>query len=217
MNNIRISLDILKLTEYQEGLFGVDINYENDVKYKDDIQILQKYAKNINEINIIIDFFHPSNFVHYFTTINSDIALLQNLSICNILLNVNCKYKHNIYTNYDKIVNINSKSIFYIFNDNMLFLIYKNNDNINSSIKYLNIMNINEDNINFLNNLPINIEYLHISSIGYYIDIFDNFNLPINLKKLKITLITFIIKPINLNIKLPFGCKLKINYIDYNT
>lgn len=223
----RFNLEILKIIENENSLFdtdkkyenniiyifGIDIKYVNNIKYEDDIQILTKYAESIIEININIEFFHSHNLLYYFTDIN--LAILQNLSICNIILD-NSIYKHTIQSNYDTNVYKNSESLYYIYKDKMSFVIYKNNDNITSDIKYLNIMNINKNNIYLLNNLPINIEYLHISSDGYYLDKFDNLNLPINLKKLKITLITLIVKDIDFNIKLPFGCKFKKNYIDYN-
>ena len=197
-----LNLNTIKLSKIQDGLFGVDINYEDDIN--DNIHILQKYKENINEINItkMVYDMHHSELFDYFKDINCKIALLQNLSIIYMNDEMDVISSYDIYSS--------SNNLCYIYEDKMTFFIYKSNDDIKSSIIFLNIMNINKDNTNLLNNLPPNIEYLHISSYTYD---FDNLNLPINLKKFTITLINN--EHNNFNIKLPFGCDFEYNYIMY--
>jgi len=213
MTRKHYDLHTLKMDNNLVGLFGIDmlstdnihnINYIDDNDNNNDMHILEKYKENINEINVFFDTYDIafSGLCDYIRDIDCKIALLQNLSI------ISAHDKVNIISCYE-IYNLHKK-LCYIYEDKMTFFIYKSNDEIVSDIKYLNIMNINKNNINLLNNLPLNIEYLHISSRD---DNFDNLNLPLNLKKLTITLIDNEYN--NFNIKLPFGCEFECNYIMY--
>lgn len=169
------------------------------------MKILEIYKDNITEINITIRNIYDmarTGISNYINNINCKIALLHNLSI------IYMHDKMDIVSNWD--IYNNSPNLYYIYEDKMSFFIYKSNDTIKPSIKYLNITNINKDNLHLLNNLPLNIEYLHISSYENY---YDNLNFPINLKQIKITLINNEFN--DFNIKLPFGCELVTNKIIY--
>jgi hypothetical protein len=189
--------------EKYDGFFGLDLLYEEDID--DNFPILEKHKENINEINITIKNAYDANYSgmeNYISYLTDKIAVLQNLSI------IHLNNEMDIVSNYD--IYLFSKNIYYIYEDQMIYFVYKNNLDINPDIKHLNIMNINEDNCHLLNDLPINIEYLHISS---YENHYDNLNLPINLKKITITLINNDFN--NYKIKLPFGCELVTNNIIY--
>ena len=82
---------------------------------------------------------------------------------------------------------------------------------IDKNIKYLNIIDIN--NFNILNNLPLNLKKLHVSIFNKYSNKINITNLPLSLKKLSITCIHHFKKMDESKIKLPFGCKLEIKYI----
>lgn len=74
-------------------------------------------------------------------------------------------------------------------------------------------MNVDDQQVNFINNLPYNIEFLHLSCTNY--ECLKNMtNLPITLKQLNITIKT---QNPNLHVdfsylKIPFGCEFEQNY-----
>lgn len=101
--------------------------------------------------------------------------------------------------------------LYYIFNEFMIIFYCNEKTLIDKNIKYLNIIDIN--NFNILNNLPLNLKKLHVSIFNKYSNKINITNLPLSLKKLSITCIHHFKKMDESKIKLPFGCKLEIKYI----
>lgn len=202
-----LNTDIIN-TDIINKVQAVEINIdEYDIETEDIFNTICKYS-NIREIILktTYDFNPLSQNIHIF---NNKIALMQNLA------EIEIEYPNTRSSLIDELLGIVNHK--YIYNDCMLFTKIIIKEDIPENITKLNIININEATIQLLNNLPDNIEYLHLSTCILNNNIFKNLNLPITLKKLSITLISYDeIYSFDVNkIKLPFNCQIIINKIIY--
>jgi hypothetical protein len=211
-----------KQYEYDElnKIDEIDYNKVTIVRINDDINDIQKEDiydsiyrfKNIKEIifnnkicNISLsgigDVYLQNN------SFSNKIALFKKLS------NIEVEFSDCRFIFYEMMTNYN---LYYVYNNYMLIINWINSENLPNNITHLNIININDTHMEFINNLPNHIEKLHLSCVNY--DCLINItNLPITLRKLSITIITH---DSNLrmdysNIKIPFSCKFENDYIVY--
>lgn len=206
-------LEKLNETEF-ETVGSVKINLE-DYNISDDYiyNNLLKF-KNLREIifeDILFDddVTNIHNLYLQNMSFNSKIALLNKLS--NIEVEFNCSRL--LFT--DNFITDNN--LYYIYKNHMLFIKWNKEEHIPENITHLNVMNVNDQQVNFINNLPDNIEYLHLACLDYRC-LKNITNLPITLKNLSITMLTndflFSYDKVDLSkLKIPFACKLEYDYI----
>jgi len=204
-----LELEKLNKTEYEKVTSVIIDDYNSffDIMEK---EILLKF-KNIKEIIFIIHNFDDtfSNIINDFLqndSFNSKIALLNKLSN----MEIEFDFSRFSFTDTSK----NTSNLYYIYKNHMFFINWNFKQEIQENITYLNIMNVDDQQINFINNLHNNIEYLHLSCANYKC-LKNITNLPITLKTLSITVLT---NDNLLNIdfsylKMPFDCKLEYDYI----
>lgn len=105
-------------------------------------------------------------------------------------------------------------NLYYICENHMLFINWNKEEVIPENITHFNVMNFDEKQVNFINNLPHTIEYLHLACVDYRC-LKNIANLPITLKSLSITVLTndHLLNVDFSNLKIPFNCKLEYDYI----
>lgn len=92
---------------------------------------------------------------------NNKIALLNKLS------SVEIEFDSARFT-FDNSCSTSTENLYYIYNDHMLIVDWNNKKEIIPEyINYLNILYITDKHLELINNLPNNIEYLHISCMDY--------------------------------------------------
>lgn len=204
-----LELEKLNETEYEKVASVIIDDYNSffDIMEK---EILLKF-KNIKEIIFIIHNFDDTftNIINDFlqnNSFNSKIALLNKLSN----MEIEFDFSRFSFTDTSK----NTSNLYYIYKNHMFFINWNFKQEIQENITHLNIMNVEDQQINFINNLHNNIEYLHLSCANY--GCLKNItNLPITLKTLSITVLTndHLLNVDFSNLKIPFDCKLEYDYI----
>jgi hypothetical protein len=199
----KVNIDELEKNDFDEPVNVVELNYNESNEINRFCSIPIEKIKDIKEIYV-------SRKIHsmieeikdHFT---NKIALLQKLSTIQIgdsyeiaILEIDKPEATFINTEYALITNCNPEIT------------------IPPNIKYLNILGISELNVNVLNNLPYNIETLHISTWNKNC-LCKIKNLQPALKKFSVTLISYNPQDIidDIAIKIPFGCEFSFDYILY--
>jgi len=162
---------------------------------------------NVRELVLNTNYYETDSTVDIFSNFNNKIALLQSLSEIEIDF-TDARYS---------ISQCNSlKNIKYMYEDSLTYVYLKYPIDVPPNIKYLNIIDINKNNVDLLNYLGENIVNIHISCADYFC-LNKIINLPVTLKNMNITIITNDenLKIDDTIIKLPFACELQINYIVY--
>lgn len=183
--------------------------------YDDFFDIMEKETllkfKNIKEIIL-----KKPNFDNTFTNMinrflqndsfNNKIALFEKLSNIEIRFD----FSRMCFIDTDTI----TYNLYYIHKNHMFFINWKFKQQIPENITHLNIMNVRDEQVNFINNLPFDIEYLHLSCAKFNC-LKNIMNLPITLKKLNITILTnnHLLNVDLSDMKIPFDCEFEYDYI----
>ena len=189
----------------QVKIVEIDVN-KYDTSSEEIINELIKCA-NIRELVLNTNNYDTYSVADVFLNFNNKIALLQNLSEIEIDF-TDARYS---ISQCGSLENIK-----YTYENSLTYFYLKYPIDILPNIKYLNIISINKNNVDLLNYLPENIYNIHISCADYFC--LDKIkNLPVTLKNMNITIITNNenLKIDDTIVKLPFACKLQIDYIVY--
>jgi hypothetical protein len=220
---IKIKKNYTNLSSISIETRGKDINNTIDIiaKYSKKIKIISitsyddtpKILFHLEESKYDDNTYYFTHFPTNFKMFNNNIALLQNLGNISIWAN------YRVINLFDYKITENIK---YIYEDKMLYLVFKNIETIPSNIKFLNIININNDNVHLLNNLPETIKTLHISTIEP-LCLYKINNLSYKLEKFDIIIFNDIShRKVNnykdkFNsslIKIPFNCKFSCEWFN---
>lgn len=189
----------------QVKIVEIDVN-KYDTSSEEIINELIKCA-NIRELVLNTNNYDTYSVADVFLNFNNKIALLQNLSEIEIDF-TDARYSISQCASLENIK--------YTYENSLTYFYLKYQIDVPPNIKYLNIISINKNNVDLLNFLPENIVSIHISCDDYFCLNKIN-NLPVTLKNMNITITTNDekLKIDNTIVKLPFACKLQIDYIVY--
>ena len=176
--------------------------FENISKFKN-INTLIINSKNPYSIpDLKIEYGNNKSF-------SSKIALLNKLSE----IEMQCDMDRCVFMDF---IIHHKENLFYNYGNNMLFLNLIKPFETFQNITHLNVCNVNDKNIDLLNNLNLELEFIHVSCFYDNCNlIYKLVNLPITLKKLSITLIQSEQKFDMDKMKIPFGCELEYEYSNY--
>ena len=169
--------------------------------------------KNLKEI-IYKDRFYSDNFTDIYDRYSQNNSFNNKIALFNKLSNIELEFEYSRFTFTHTA--ITAHNLYYIYENHMLFINWNVEQYIKENITHLKVMNLDEKQVNFINNLPCYIECLHLSCVNY--ECLKNItNLPITLTSLSITIITndnFLDVDLSY-LKIPFACEFEQNYIVY--
>ena len=207
MNHKIVCFEKLDVINDYEKVIIINIDIDKYDTNSDEITNKIIKYNNVKELILTTNCEDLSVITEIFFNFNNKIALLQNLS------EIEINFRDSTMSLLEFMVIPNTQFIY----DNYLTIFgFSLVNDIPINIKHINILNIHNNNVNLLNNLPKNIENIHFSCVQYGC-LNQITNLQPTLKHMNITIVT---NDENLKIndsiiKLPFGCKLQIDYIVY--